>query len=382
MSWKIFENALVFQQNRFHKTSLMVHDNVITMTGDLPADAEHIDCSGKRLIPGFLDIHTHGAAGCDFTYAKPEEIHRALRWYASKGITSVVPTIMTETIPCMTTALENIYQAHKEQRNGAPGEARIIGARLEGPFLGKDKSGAHDPEKLLLPDAELLKQLFQISSGLLSIVDIDPTLPGALDVIWQLRRQFVFSLAHTTCDYALAKEAFFAGAVNITHLFNGMNSLHHREPGLIGALSDFAEYGELIGDGIHVHPSVLRMIFAACPDKLVTISDSMSATGLSDGKYKLGGRNVKVKDGRATLTDGTLAGSVMNLTDSVYNLIACGVSPLHAFASVTTNAAAAVRLSKFHGSFQQGRSADFLVTNLDYQIEEIWINGERAYPEN
>lgn len=382
MSWKIFENALVFQQNRFHKASLMVHDNVVITNADVPDDAEHIDCSGKRLIPGFMDIHTHGAVGCDFTYAKPEEIHQALRWYASHGITSVVPTIMTETIPCMTAALENISRAYKEQKTAAPGEAHILGIRMEGPFLGKEKCGAHDPEKLLLPDADLLKEFFQTSSGLLRIVDIDPTLPGALDVIWKLRRQFVFSLAHTTCDYELAREAFLAGAVNITHLFNGMNSMHHREPGLIGALYDFAEYGELIGDGIHVHPSVLRLIYSSCPDKLVTISDSMSATGLSDGKYKLGGQKVTVKEGRATLAGGTLAGSVTNLTDSINTLIASGVSPLHAFSSVTVNAAAATRLSKYYGSFQQGRSADFLVTNPDYKIEEVWISGERVYSEN
>lgn len=381
MSWKIFENALVFQQNKFHRTSLLVHDNVITTNSDLPADAEHIDCSGKRLIPGFIDIHTHGAVGCDFTYAEPEEIHRALRWYASCGITSVIPTIMTETVPCITAALEHIAQAYKEQKNNPDGEAHILGIRLEGPFLGKEKCGAHDPEKLLLPDTELLRHFYQISSGLLRIVDIDPTLPGASELIWQLRRQFVFSLAHTTCDYALAKEAFFAGAVNITHLFNGMSGMHQREPGLIGALYDFADFGEIICDGIHVHPSLLRMIFSACPDKLVTISDSMIAAGLSSGNYTFGGQSVTVKDGHATLADGTLAGSVMNVYDGFSTLIASGISPLHAIASVTQNAAAAARLSKNYGTFQQGRSADFLITNSDYQIEQVWINGELVSPE-
>lgn len=378
MSWKIFENALVFQQNRFHRTSLMVHDNVIATSGEPDADVERIDCSGKRLIPGFIDIHTHGAMGCDFTYASPEEIHRVLRWYASHGITSVVPTIMTETIPCINAALENLALAYKEQKNGAHDEAHILGIRLEGPFLGEEKRGAHDADKLLSPDADLLRQFFQTSSGLLRIVDIDPTLPGALDLIWQLRRQFVFSLAHTTCDYELAKEAFFAGAVNITHLFNGMTGLHHRAPGLIGALYDFAEYGEIICDGVHVHPSVLRLMFSGCPDKLVTVSDSMSATGLADGEYTFGGQTVTVKDSLAALADGTIAGSTANLYDSIGTLIASGISPLHAISSVTTNAAAAARLSRYYGSFQQGRSADFLITNSDYQLQEVWIDGERV----
>lgn len=382
MDWKLFENGLVFRNGKLRRTSLLVQGGIIASAAlhkNPPEEAMRIDCSDKRLIPGLIDIHTHGAAGCDFTYAEPEEIHRALRWYASKGITSVVPTIMTETVPCMLKALERLAAVHAEQKKSGLTEARLAAIRMEGPFLGKEKCGAHDPDKLLAPDETLLLQFYRASGGLLRIVDIDPELPGALELIWKFHRQFVFSLAHTACSYELAEEAFSAGAASVTHTFNAMNGLHHRAPGLIGALCDFADYGELICDGIHIHPSVLRMMFAVCPEKLVAVSDSMSAAGLADGSYTLGGQTVTVNDGRAELSDGTLAGSTTNLYDCVKNLVKYGVLGTQALAAATEHAARCSRLSKCCGFLQPDQNADFLITTPDYRLEEVWIAGNRVF---
>ncbi|MBQ9118905.1 MAG: amidohydrolase family protein [Lachnospiraceae bacterium] len=243
MNAKLFKNGLVLLNGRFKRTQILVIDGVIesvanTMT--IPEGTEIIDCSGKRIIPGLIDIHTHGCAGYDFSTATPEEMHKMMKWYAQRGITSVLPTIGTDTKKNMLTGLKNLHTLYREQHMQKPVESHMVGIHMEGPFFGNEKNGAQAAEHLLPVDIQLFRELFLAGGGFIRIADIDPTLPGAFEFIDRYRKDFVISLAHTTCDYATAQRAAQAGVTQITHLFNGMNSMHHREPGLIGALYDLA----------------------------------------------------------------------------------------------------------------------------------------------
>lgn len=425
MAQKLFVNASVFLNGRFQKNSLLIEDEYIAAnrknikaTGhcgilenieasgnsknsvnaeviDCTVNTEVIDCTGRKIVPGFVELHSHGAIGYDFNSASPEELQKMLSWYASKGITSIVPTAMTETEECMTAAMNRLSAMLAEQEGGSLNGARIVGIRAEGPFLGEDKRGAHDVKMLRPATDDFYHALRTASRGRLSVLDIDPTGPDAVEFIRRHRGEVMFSLAHTSCDYALAKRMNAEGVNHLTHLFNAMNGLHHREPGMIGALADGSFFAEIICDGLHVHPSVLRLMFSALPHKLVMISDSMSAAGLGDGEYTLGGKPVIVKDGKATLadgtstdhtpansisTEGTLAGSTTNLYDSLLKLIAWGIAPNTAIAAATENAAKSVGLEKHCGFLKQGCYADFLILNDNYEIEQIWIAGKPYCP--
>lgn len=379
MSAKLFTNGLVFLSGRFKRNQILVEDGIITGVGNtlaIPEGTEIIDCAGKRIIPGLIDIHTHGCMGHDFSTATPAEMHDMMKWYAKQGVTSVLPTVSTDTKPNMIAGLQNLHLLYREQHLQKPLEGHMLGIHLEGPFLGKEKCGAQ-PEKDLLPvDTRLFRELFLAGGGFVRIADLDPMLPGAFDFIDKYRKDFVISLAHTTCDYATAQRAAQAGVTHITHLFNGMNGLHHREPGLVGALYDFGFSADIICDGIHVHPSILRLMFTAIPEKLIIISDSMSAAGMPDGKYQLGHQEVNVTEGRATLADGTLAGSTTNVYESMLRLIHYGIPASVAITAATESAARAAGVYKKCGIFKKGRNADMLILDLDYQLEKVWISGE------
>lgn len=385
MKTKLFTNGLIFINGKFKKNQILIADDTIEAVGNsisIPEGTEVIDCTGKRIIPGLIDIHTHGCAGYDFSTASTEDMHEMFRWYGKKGITTVLPTTTTDSAENMHAAMLNLHQVHRQQHIEKPLESHMAGVHMEGPFFGTEKKGAQN-EKYLLPiDENLFRELFLACGGFIRIVDIDPMLPGAFDFINRHRRDFVISLAHTTCDYETAKKASQAGITHITHLFNAMNSLHHREPGLIGALYDFGFYADIICDGIHIHPAVLRMMFSAVPEKLVLISDSISAAGLSDGKYKLGGSDIFVKDGCATLRDGTLAGSTTNIYDSMINLIHYGIPASVAITSATESAALSAGIAKRYGFIKKGRTADLVILDMDYHLEKVWISGQLYHDVN
>ncbi len=379
MSAKLFKNGLVFYAGRFKKNQILVENGIIIGVGNtlaIPEGTEVIDCTGKRIIPGLIDIHTHGCAGHDFSTATPEEMHKMMKWYATHGVTTVLPTVTTNTKENMLAGLRNLHILYREQHQQKPQESHMYGIHLEGPFLGKEKCGAQSAENLLPVDNALFRELFLAGGGFVRMTDIDPMLPGAFDFIDRYRKDFIISLAHTTCDYETAQRAAQVGVTHITHLFNGMNGIHHREPGLVGALYDFGFNADIICDGIHVHPSILRLMFTAVPEKLVIISDSISAAGMPDGTYTLGPQQVTVKGGCATLADGTLAGSTTNVYDSVLRLISYGIPASVAISAATESAARAAGLYKKVGVFKKGRVADMLILDLDYHLEKVWVSGE------
>ncbi|MDE7298841.1 MAG: N-acetylglucosamine-6-phosphate deacetylase [Lachnospiraceae bacterium] len=359
-----------------------------------------VDCTGKMVWPGLFDIHTHGCLGFDFSKSSPDELLQMCSFYARHGVTSVLATTMTNEGSQCARAMGYIRQAMELQAEAqrsaqgmpqdvtpqqpaqgtVPGVSRIPGAKIrgihaEGPFFGPAKRGAHD-EQYLRPVSQLLVDEYQRLSGhAIRLFDIDPSLPGALDFIRNNREHFTISIAHTDCDYNTAKSAAEAGVSHVTHLFNAMRPFLHREPGVVGAAFECGLNAELICDGIHIHPAVIRLMFAAMPERILLISDSINPTGLTDGHYTAGGLPVEVKGGRAYLADGTLAGSTITLFDAVKNAVRFGIPLEQALSAATCLPARAVGLAAEVGSIACGRAADLLIVGEGFALEQVMLDG-------
>lgn len=367
----IYKNAEVFVDGSFKKVDIEVTDGKFTRIQETLDSSEFVDCSHKLILPGFIDIHTHGCVGFDFNNASVSEIEKMCTFYAKNGITSILATTMTIDYETYKQAMLTIKKAKESNVFGS----RIVGINMEGPFLGSDKKGAHDERYLMSLDKEKFEELNNLSGDLIKIADIDPNLENSIAFIRDVSKTKTVSLAHTSCDYDLAVKAIEAGATHITHLFNAMNGLHHRKPGLVGAFSDYNVHAEMICDGIHIHPSVIRMMFKIGSDKLILISDSMRAAGLEDGVYELGGQDVYVKDCKATLKDGTIAGSTITVYQAIKRAIAFGVPKEQAILSATLIPAMAIHAEDQIGSISTGKKADFVILDKDYNIKQVYKDG-------
>lgn len=370
----IFQHASVFYRGQFQPLDVQVEQDTITRIAPHLDGDEAVDCTGKLLLPGLIDLHSHGCIGYDFSTASAEEIGQMLRWYAAHGVTAVAATTITMGVDAYRRAVATIGCAADEATSGS----HLLGINLEGPFLGKQKKGAHDPQYLIPPQDALFEELDALSGNRILLIDIDPELPGAMEFIRRYSDKKVLSLAHTTCGYETANRAVDCGATHVTHLFNGMNDLGHREPGIVGMVLERDVHAELICDGVHIHPAVLRMMFRLCPEKLVLISDSMCACGLQDGSYELGGLPVTVRGRKATLADGTLAGSVTSVFDGMRNLVRFGIPIEQAVLSATLIPAKAIHMDDRFGCIEVGRMADFLLTSPDLELESVYLRGERT----
>jgi N-acetylglucosamine-6-phosphate deacetylase len=369
----IIKDALIFYEGTFQALELEFIEDVIIRVGeDLPG-VDWISLEGRRIIPGLIDIHTHGRKGLDFSNAEPDEIGRMCTAYAECGVTSVLATTMTMEYG----TLKNIMRNNKAAIDVSFTGSRILGINLEGPFLGADRKGCHDEQYLMDLKDEIIEELDHLSGNNIKLLDLDPNLSNSLELIQKFSKRMAMSLAHTSASYDLACQAVQAGATHVTHLFNAMNSLHHREPGLIGMVSDLPVNVELICDGIHVHPAIIRMMFRLLGDRLVLVSDSMSAAGLGEGEYELGGLKVFVKEKKATLSDGTIAGSTTNLLEEVKNVVEFGVPIEQAILAATRNPARAIRVDHMVGELQEGKKADFLVVSPKIELEQVFIGGKR-----
>ena len=377
----ILKNAFVFVDGKFLPADITVSDGRFETidskaTGKAAlgkqTDDEIIDLSGKLIIPGFIELHSHGCIGYDFTTSAPEELEKMCEFYSENGITSILATTMTIGYDTYKRAMLNIKEACENNTKGS----RIIGINMEGPFLGAAKKGAHDTRYLLSINEQKYEELNDLSGDRVRLIDLDPDLPGAIPFIEKYSKKKVISLAHTACDYETAVTAIKAGASHVTHLFNAMNGLHHRAPGIIGAVSDYPVNAEIICDGIHIHPSVMRLVFKAFSEKLILISDSMSAAGLEDGSYELGGQKVFVKDGKATLKDGTIAGSTTTIYKAFKKFIEIGIPVEQAVLSATLYPAKAIHAEEEIGSIAAGKRADFIIMDKDYNIEKVYSGGK------
>ncbi len=374
----LFQNAFVFMNDSFQRADLKTLEgnfSEITSQKSSTATEPAIDCTDKLIIPGFIELHSHGCIGYDFTTSSPEELKKMCTFYAANGITSLLATTMTIGYDTYKRAMQNIKKVCEEGTGGS----RIIGINMEGPFLGASKKGAHDTRYLLSVNEEKYEELNALSGDRIKIIDLDPDLPGAIPFIEKYSKNKVISLAHTSCDYDTAVKAIKAGASHVTHLFNAMNGLHHRAPGIIGAVSDYDVNAEIICDGIHIHPSVIRLMFKAVPEKLILISDSMSAAGLEDGIYELGGQKVTVEGGKATLDDGTIAGSTTTIYKAFLKALEIGIPLEQAILSATLYPAKAIGADKVTGSIEIGKKADFIIMDKNYQIDRVYSNGIRIF---
>ena len=373
-----YSNAYIFQGTEgFVRGDLRVEDGKITQVirGEAGTEVtgEETDLAEMYVIPGLIDIHSHGNSGYDFSDGSEEGVREMGRYYARNGITSFAPASMTLPYEKLEKAFLTA-RSYKEEWDGS--SSRLAGIHMEGPFFSEKKKGAQNSAYLRLPDADAVMRLQEACGGLIKIVDVAPELPGAEAFIREMAPQCRVSVAHTDAAYEDAVRAFDAGALHVTHLFNAMPSLHHREPGVIGAASERENVAaELICDGLHVHPSVIRLAFKAFAGRICLISDSLRCCGMPDGDYELGGQTVFLRNGQARLADGTLAGAVSNLYNDMVNAIRFGIPYEQAVMAATINPARAISADHEIGSLEKGKLADFVVCDKDWKIRKVFIGG-------
>ena len=307
--------------------------------GEPPARAD-LELADGWLAPGFVDIHCHGGGGGDFASADADSVRRAARFHRAHGTGAMLASLVTAPVADLCDQLAVLADVVEA------GDTPVRGAHLEGPFLSQVRCGAQDPVHLLRPDVAVFERMAAAARSTLRMITVAPELPGVLDLIRAARRLDVtVALGHTDATYRQCLPAIRAGATVATHLFNGMRPLHHREPGTVGAALDRGLWCEAIADGVHLHPGALRIIERTAPDRLVAITDAISATGLPDGTYELGGQSVRVTDGVARLVrNGALAGSTLTMRDAVRRCIGVGMSVAAAAQAASRNPSAAAGL--------------------------------------
>jgi len=378
----LIRDGLVFVNGEFVRKDLRVSEGIVLQleeTGALtPGEGEEIiEAFGKKILPGLVDIHSHGRVGEDFSFVTEKSLRKLCDSYAACGVTSVLATTMTNKQEDVENSMRATGEFCEKQKAGEISGAKILGIHMEGPFLGEKKKGAHDAQYLRKPEISLYDAFQKSSKGLVRLLAIDPELEGAENLVRRCRADGVtVSLGHTACGYETACQAAEWGADHVTHLFNAMQPLHHREPGLIGAAIEQGMYVELICDGIHLHPGIIRMMYRLCPDKVLLISDSMQAAGLSDGEYELGGIKVFVKEGKATQEDGTIAGSTISVYDAMVNAIQFGIPAEQAILSASYLPAKSIGMESEVGSIACGHAADFLLVDADWNLEKVYIDGK------
>lgn len=366
----IIKNASVFEENGTFVTKDVYIEN--GLFADSSTDDTVIDASNLYAIPGLTDIHFHGCVGHDFCDGTHEAIRAIAEYELKNGVTAICPATMTYDED----TLSKIAEAAASYDNASGAE--LVGINMEGPFISPAKKGAQNGKYIHKPDADMFRRLQEKAGGLFKLVDIAPEEEGSMKFIEALKDEVTISLAHTTADFDIANEAYQKGARHTTHLYNAMPSFSHRAPGVIGAACDNEHVRvELIADGIHIHPAVVRTTFKMFgSNRVVLISDSMMATGLTDGDYSLGGQAVKVVGQLATLADGTIAGSATNLMGCVRSAVKnMGISLGTAIKAAAVNSAKAIGIYDNYGSITPGKKANLVLLDKDLNIVKIFFKG-------
>lgn len=364
----IIKGGKVFQEDgSFLEQALYINDHRLVDKAEYQDDEKVIDAEGLLVLPGLVDIHSHGAAGEDFSDGNPEGLKKILQYEKRCGITSYCPTSMTFPKERLRQIFASIKGAQTEDG------ATVVGINMEGPFLDPAKKGAHVEKWIAAPDVAFVRELNQDADGLVRLVTLAPNMDGAEEFIKEMHEEVCISLGHTAADYDCASRAMKLGAHHVTHLYNAMQPFGHRAPGLIGAAMDDPEcMVELICDGYHIHPSAIRAAFRLFgPERVILISDSMRATGMENGTYELGGQEVTVKDRKAVLKDGTLAGSATNLYGCMCKAVEFGIPLEQAIMAATANPARSIGIFDRVGSIRIGKQADLLLVSENLELKRV-----------
>lgn len=369
-----YENGWIFADGRFARGGFSVENGRFAhVLEDVPGPAEDLD--GALVIPGLVDIHVHGCAGADFSDGDYAGLVRMARHLARRGVTSFAPASMTLPYDALDKAF---HAAARLRREGLADGARLMGVQMEGPFLSREKRGSQNPAYLRLPDWDRFLRLYDAAEGLLRIVDVAPELPGAVEFTRRASEKCRVSVAHTAAGYDQAAAVFDAGATHLTHLFNAMSGIHHRHPGPIGAASERENVtAELICDGIHVHPSAVRMAFRLFPGRICLISDALRCCGMADGSYSLGGQEILLSGGVARLTGGAIAGSAADLYQCMRRAVSFGIPREQAVWAATALPARVIGRESETGAIADGRAADFVICGGELEPEAVYLGGKR-----
>ncbi len=369
-----YENGWIFADGRFVRGGFSVENGRFAhVLEDVPGPAEDLD--GALVIPGLVDIHVHGCAGADFSDGDYAGLVRMARHLARRGVTSFAPASMTLPYDALDKAF---HAAARLRREGLADGARLMGIQMEGPFLSREKRGSQNPAYLRLPDWDRFLRLYDAAEGLLRIVDVAPELPGAVEFTRRASEKCRVSVAHTAAGYDQAAAVFDAGATHLTHLFNAMSGIHHRHPGPIGAASERENVtAELICDGIHVHPSAVRMAFRLFPGRICLISDALRCCGMADGSYSLGGQEILLSGGVARLTGGAIAGSAADLYQCMRRAVSFGIPREQAVWAATALPARVIGRESETGAIADGRAADFVICGGELEPEAVYLGGKR-----
>lgn len=375
----ILKNAKLFNNNfEIIRADVETDGEKIARIGpELTGTGQSIDLSGCVILPGLVDIHIHGCAGADTFDGTRDAIERMAAHLVQKGVTSFCPTTMTGSAEQIAAALSAV----RDCMDRPPQGAAVLGAHMEGPYLSAGKKGAQRGDALRSPDFAEFLRLYHGCGGAIRLVDVAPECENARDFITRASEFCTVSVAHSEADYDTAMQGFQWGITHATHLFNAMTGFHHRQPGIVGAVFDSPDVrAELICDGLHLHPAVLRTAFRLLGEKRsIIVSDSMRAAGLPDGESELGGQKVFLKNGEARLADGTIAGSTTNLLDEIKNLVRFGIPLRQIVRSATINPAAAIGMDGEIGSIREGKRADFTVLNEALDLRLVVVRGKVAY---
>jgi len=375
---KIVNGSVFTADGIFENRTVTINDGIISAVdsvAQVPMCPDVIDATGLYVIPGLVDIHLHGCMGHDFCDGTAEAFDTICKYELSQGVTSITPATMTispDKLRAIFSAAGR-YSGKYAGRTGVTG-ATIRGITMEGPFISAEKKGAQNGEHIMKPDISFFRKMQELCGAQITQVAIAPENDKGYDFIRTLKDEVVCSVAHSAADYNTAKEAFINGATHVTHLYNGMNPMTHRSPGIIGAAYENKDvFVELITDGIHVDPVVVKMTFELFGAKRICmISDSIEATGLEDGDYSLGGQAVHVKGHLARLSDGTIAGSVSSLYDCLKTAVNFMNIPLEdAIMSCTLTPAKSIGIDNICGCIEVGKAADIVLLDKDLNIVRV-----------
>lgn len=376
----ILRHALVYQNGIFVAADVACKDGRIAAIGQaLPADGTpEQDCGGKRLVPGFIDAHTHGAYGVDVNAASTDDLLKIAAFFASQGTTAWQASILTDTEDQTLWCLRQIALAMQVQGQGA----QLLGAHLEGPFLATEYKGAMPENLLRNGDAALLRRYQQAVPNVIKYLTVSPEVENVTEMIAEVSDDVVVAIGHSGADYETSMRAIQNGARCITHMFNAMRLFHQHQPAIMGAALESDAWCEAICDGRHLHPGTVRMLLKCKGlDRVIAVTDSIMAAGLPDGRYKLGVNNVTVIDGDAKLTTtGVRAGSTLTTGQALRNLVRFTERPVEELLPLlTSNVAEALRISDRKGSITIGKDADLVLLDDALNVCATFVGGACVY---